>query len=169
MAKNQPKAPDTPAADSQQGAGTPSTDTTEASNASGTELQQSNASTAGQQETKQPADGATQPAATPPEVTAPSAPQLREDGPTVREYVAAGYNAENYPPPGYASKSTTDEIQAAIDAQNAPLPKRIKLVTPYGFYDDANQLRMWQAGQETDDPDEIELLVTRGVECELLE
>lgn len=50
-----------------------------------------------------------------------------------------------------------------------PMPKRIRLVTPYGFYDDAEQLRMWQAGHETDAPDEIELLVTRGAEFEFLE
>lgn len=50
-----------------------------------------------------------------------------------------------------------------------PLPKRIKLVTPYGFYDDADQLRLWQAGYETTDIDEIELFVTRGVEFEFLE
>ncbi len=29
---------------------------------------------------------------------------LRTDGPTLAEYVAAGYKAENYPPRGYASK-----------------------------------------------------------------
>lgn len=44
---------------------------------------------------------------------------LRADGPTVAEYVAAGYLAQNYPPQGYASRSTEDEIKAAIDAQNA--------------------------------------------------
>ncbi|ARO24749.1 hypothetical protein TAL182_CH03003 [Rhizobium sp. TAL182] len=42
---------------------------------------------------------------------------LREDGPTVEEYVAAGYLAANYPPSGYASRSTPDEIAAAIAAQ----------------------------------------------------
>lgn len=46
-------------------------------------------------------------------------PTLRTDGPTVGEFVAAGYRAENYPPQGYASRSNDDEIQAAIDAQNA--------------------------------------------------
>lgn len=40
--------------------------------------------------------------------------QLREDGPTVAEYVAAGFLASTYPPPGYASKSTQEEIDAAI-------------------------------------------------------
>ena len=37
----------------------------------------------------------------------------RSDGPTVAEYVAAGYKAANYPPAGYASRSTAEEIAAA--------------------------------------------------------
>ncbi|MEM5429390.1 hypothetical protein [Cupriavidus oxalaticus] len=45
------------------------------------------------------------------------APELRTDGPTVAEYVTAGYRAENYPPQGYASRSTDEEIKAAIAAQ----------------------------------------------------
>lgn len=40
---------------------------------------------------------------------------LREDGPTVAEYVARGYVASNYPPEGYASRSTPEEIAAAVD------------------------------------------------------
>lgn len=43
--------------------------------------------------------------------------ELRQDGPTVAEFVEAGYLAKNYPPTGYASKSTKEEIAAAIDAQ----------------------------------------------------
>lgn len=42
---------------------------------------------------------------------------LREDGPTVAEFVAAGYPAANYPPEGYASRSTDEEIAAAIAAE----------------------------------------------------
>lgn len=42
---------------------------------------------------------------------------LRDDGPTVAEYVEAGYPAKSYPPSGYASKSTDEEVQAAIKAQ----------------------------------------------------
>ncbi len=45
------------------------------------------------------------------ELTNESAPQekeqvgeLRQDGPTLEEFVAAGYAAENYPPKGYAAK-----------------------------------------------------------------
>ncbi|QOE32739.1 hypothetical protein CPT_Mano_006 [Achromobacter phage Mano] len=44
--------------------------------------------------------------------------QLRTDGPTVAEYVAAGYLAKNYPPAGYEARSTPEEIQAAIDAED---------------------------------------------------
>ena len=39
------------------------------------------------------------------EVTPPvDADGLRLDGPTLAEFVAAGYSAENYPPEGYAAK-----------------------------------------------------------------
>lgn len=39
---------------------------------------------------------------------------LRSDGPTVADYVAAGYKASAYPPHGYASRSTPEEIAAAV-------------------------------------------------------
>lgn len=42
--------------------------------------------------------------------------ELRDDGPTIQEYVAAGFKAKDYPPKGYASKSTETEIKAMIDA-----------------------------------------------------
>lgn len=38
---------------------------------------------------------------------------LRDDGPTVEEYVAKGYKASEYPPKGFASKSSEEEIKAA--------------------------------------------------------
>ncbi len=44
-------------------------------------------------------------------------PNLRSDGPTVGEYVASGYLASNYPPSGYVSRSTPEEIAAAIAEQ----------------------------------------------------
>jgi len=44
-------------------------------------------------------------------------PGLRVDGPTVEEHVAAGYLASAYPPAGYASRSTDEEIAAAVAAQ----------------------------------------------------
>lgn len=44
-------------------------------------------------------------------------PTLRPDGPTVAEYVAAGYLASNYPPSGFVPRSTPEEIAAAIAAQ----------------------------------------------------
>ena len=42
---------------------------------------------------------------------------LREDGPTVSEFVAAGYLASNYPPDGYESRSTPEEIADAVAEQ----------------------------------------------------
>lgn len=42
---------------------------------------------------------------------------LRDDGPTVAEFVTAGYLASNYPPDGYSSRSTPEEIAAAIEAE----------------------------------------------------
>lgn len=44
---------------------------------------------------------------------------LRDDGPTIAEYVAAGYLASNYPPAGYASRSTPEEITDAVDQEKA--------------------------------------------------
>ncbi|TIW49062.1 MAG: hypothetical protein E5V72_07085 [Mesorhizobium sp.] len=41
---------------------------------------------------------------------------LRDDGPTIAEYVAAGYSASDYPPHGYASRSTPEEIADAVKA-----------------------------------------------------
>src|SRR5262249_43609290 len=34
----------------------------------------------------------------------PPAPALSQDGPTIEEYIAAGYPADKYPPDGYAEK-----------------------------------------------------------------
>lgn len=45
--------------------------------------------------------------------------ELREDGPTIAEYVSAGYLASSYPPRGYASKSTDDEVREAVLAEAA--------------------------------------------------
>jgi hypothetical protein len=44
----------------------------------------------------------------------------RNDGPTIAEWVAAGYAAGAYPPSGYTSKSTPEEIAAAVAAEDAP-------------------------------------------------
>lgn len=145
MAKNTPKAPAAPAdaTTTDATAPVPAPDTTEANNADGPE-QLPEAPAADQAATEQATDGAAQPEAAAPQVTAPT-PLL--DPNTIQQTEDAPETQD--PPP--------------------PLPKRIKLVTPYGFYDDANQLRIWQAGHETDDPDEIELLVTRGAEFEFLE
>ncbi|MDZ3990371.1 HeH/LEM domain-containing protein [Pseudomonas sp. Teo4] len=44
-------------------------------------------------------------------------PVPREDGPTVAEWVEAGYLAANYPPEGFSSRSSQEEIDAAIELQ----------------------------------------------------
>lgn len=38
---------------------------------------------------------------------------MRLDGPTLPQYIKAGYKAENYPPRGYADKRTAEELEAA--------------------------------------------------------
>lgn len=47
---------------------------------------------------------------------------LRNDGPTVAEFVAAGYLASSYPPEGFASRSSADEIAAAVAAGQGAKP-----------------------------------------------
>lgn len=48
---------------------------------------------------------------------------LRMDGPTIAEFLTAGYLAENYPPEGYAARSTPEEIAAATKQPETPTPK----------------------------------------------
>jgi hypothetical protein len=56
---------------------------------------------------------------------------LREDGPTVDEFIASGYKASNYPPAGYASRSTDEEIEAALKAEkDAPETDPLKMKVP---------------------------------------
>lgn len=44
---------------------------------------------------------------------------LRQDGPTLAEFMARGYKASTYPPHGYASKASEEEIKEAV-AKEAP-------------------------------------------------
>lgn len=44
-------------------------------------------------------------------------PDLRTDGPTIAEFVEAGYLATNYPPQGFSSRSSQEEIDLAIKEQ----------------------------------------------------
>lgn len=45
--------------------------------------------------------------------------ELKEDGPTIAEFMAAGYKASQYPPKGYASKSSDEEVNAEIEKEKA--------------------------------------------------
>lgn len=44
----------------------------------------------------------------------PTEPELSDGGPTVEEFVKAGYDPKNYPPKGYDSKSDAAAIAKAI-------------------------------------------------------
>lgn len=61
---------------------------------------------------------------------APSAEtQLRQDGPTLAEWVAAGYRADHYPPHGYAVRATPGNGSKAPKAavkKTAPTPSNGK-------------------------------------------
>lgn len=58
-------------------------------------------------------------------------PGPRQDGPTVAEFVAAGYKASNYPPEGYAPRSTVEEIAEALKAeQDAAETDPLKMKVP---------------------------------------
>lgn len=50
----------------------------------------------------------------------------RTNGPTIKEWVDAGYKAADYPPNGYEAKSSPEEIERAVAAEaaagNAPKP-----------------------------------------------
>ncbi|WP_095068001.1 HeH/LEM domain-containing protein [Pseudomonas sp. Irchel 3A18] len=68
---------------------------------------------------------------------------LRMDGPTVAEYVAAGYKASNYPPQGYASRSAADEVEQALKLeQEAPETDPMKMKVP--------ELKDWLAAKGID-------------------
>lgn len=52
---------------------------------------------------------------------------LKLNGPTIAEFVESGYLAVNYPPEGYASRSSEEEIDAAIEAQKETDPLKMKV------------------------------------------
>jgi len=65
-----------------------------------------------------------------------------------------------------ATKKSAADASANSDT---PAPTKIQLTCPFGFYDENNLLRMWQAGQEVTDPDEIALLLGLGAEHTVVE
>lgn len=76
------------------------------------------------------------PVQTQPQPVIPQGEGLKQDGPTVAQFVTAGYDPSNYPPAGYASRSTPDEIAAAIAAKQTPPATTEALVANIGdrFY-----------------------------------
>lgn len=59
-------------------------------------------------------------------------PPLRTDGPTLAEYVAAGYPANTYPPKGYASREPVNN--------DAKLVQRIPLASRQSIADNVDEL-----------------------------
>lgn len=47
---------------------------------------------------------------------------LRKDGPTIEQWLDAGYTAEDYPPSGFEAKSTPEEVEAAAAAHKPAAP-----------------------------------------------
>lgn len=85
---------------------------------------------------------------------------LRDDGPTIAEWLAGGYPASKYPPDGFAAKSTAEEIAAAIEAQNAAAAEAARL---------AQQQQNAGDGQQGNDPDidqtdsGMDIIVIKGI------
>jgi hypothetical protein len=48
--------------------------------------------------------------------------ELKDNGPTLEEYMKHGYKASTYPPAGYVSKSSKEEIDAAIANEKTSNP-----------------------------------------------
>ena len=71
--------------------------------------------------------------------------------------------------------TTTPKTQKAPKAptitepDGAAIPAPIKLTCPFAFYDENNELKSWQAGQEITDPAEIKTLLDAGAEHEDME
>ena len=71
--------------------------------------------------------------------------ELRKDGPNVADYVAAGYDPKNYPPDGYESRSTPDEINDAI--AKASLPSGLQPAAPVAFDANGNPVNAGDGGR----------------------
>lgn len=81
------------------------------------------------------------PALTPaPEAEATQEPEALDpdSGPTVAEWTAAGYPASHYPPTGYNSKSSPEEIAFMVDAEKLKEAEKAKTATAGGGGTDSN-------------------------------
>ena len=61
----------------------------------------------------------------------------RQDGPTLREFLDAGYKASAYPPAGYAARNTAEEIAAAVAAERAGDIEQLTVVEIKALLDQA--------------------------------
>lgn len=75
-----------------------------------------------------------------------AAGEPRNDGPTVAEYIERGYRAVDYPPQGYASRSTPEEIAEAIAKQaNGGGTSVTEPGTPTGVNNDGHPTNIGEA------------------------
>jgi hypothetical protein len=58
-----------------------------------------------------------------------------------------------------------DVPPAAVEGASSTV-ERLRLVTPYAYYDDEGLFRAWPAGAVVTDPEEIGLLIMRGAPVE---
>lgn len=67
-----------------------------------------------------------------------------------------------------APRKTTvkNELEKPLDdgLKEVSLPKKIKLNSPYGFYDDEGSLKMWQANIAVENEEDIKILLERGAD-----
>ena len=63
---------------------------------------------------------------------------------------------------------TTGSPPNPADAEPAPLPSRIRLPRPHGFFEDDGRHRHWHSGVVSD-LDDIAILIGRGVPHKVLE
>lgn len=68
-----------------------------------------------------------------------------------------------------AAKKPEAKIHEAPQTAPTPQPKKIRLTSPFGFYDDDGLLTMWQANQEIIDHAEIKTLMDACAEYQTLE
>lgn len=84
----------------------------------------------------------------------------RVDGPTISEYVAAGFDPATYPPKGFSSRSSQEEIDAAVLAQPKTAPTGLKTEqVPPSFTPAADNQTPWARQVQTDaDRERVEAL-----------
>jgi hypothetical protein len=78
------------------------------------------------------------------EAPPPKDAPLRTDGPTLAEYVAAGYKAENYPPTGFAVKPAANA--SSLEDRVTALENVVHEIAPYSRNAEHGTVTAWLKG-----------------------